>query len=80
MATLASAGRKLQGAFVFTADSPQHVEVAERLGMTKDAVKVAVYRLRQRYRNMLRAEVANTVASEEDIRDELDELLSALGS
>jgi RNA polymerase sigma-70 factor (ECF subfamily) len=52
--------------------------IAERLGMTEGAVKVAVHRLRQKYRDLLRSKVAQTVAAEEDVDDELRLLLAAL--
>jgi RNA polymerase sigma factor (sigma-70 family) len=50
----------------------------EQLGMTEGAVKVAVHRLRQEYRELLRAEIAQTVAAEGDVDDELRSLLAAL--
>ena len=46
--------------------------------MTEGAVKVAVHRLRQKYRELLRAEIAQTVATQEDVDDELRFLLAAL--
>ena len=46
--------------------------------MTEGAVKVAVHRLRQKYRELLRSEIAQTVAGEGDVDDELSVLLVAL--
>jgi hypothetical protein len=46
--------------------------------MTEGAVKVAVHRLRRRYRKLLQAEIAQTVDSPEALEDELRELLAAL--
>ena len=40
-----------------------YAEVAARLGLTEGALKVTVHRLRQRYRELLREEVAHTVAT-----------------
>ena len=54
-------------------------QVAAELGMTEGAVKVAVHRLRQRCRELLRAEVAQTVAAPEDLDEELRHLLSVIG-
>lgn len=54
-------------------------ELALRLGRSEEAVKIAVHRLRRRYRELLEAEVAETVATGEDIRDELRALRRALG-
>ena len=53
-------------------------ETAARLGMTEGAVKVAVHRLRQRYRELLRAEIAQTVSDPSDIDDEMRHLVKAL--
>jgi RNA polymerase sigma-70 factor (ECF subfamily) len=46
--------------------------------MTEGAVKVAVHRLRQRYREILRAEIAKTLDDPSDIEDEMRHLLAAL--
>ncbi|HEY9248125.1 MAG TPA: sigma-70 family RNA polymerase sigma factor, partial [Rariglobus sp.] len=62
-----------------TADTP-HSDLAEKLGITEPAVRVTLHRLRQRYRHLLREEVAQTVARAEDIDTELHHLLAALGS
>jgi len=53
-------------------------ETAARLGMTDGAVKVAVHRLRQRYRELLRAEIAETVTDPSDIDVEMRHLVAAL--
>jgi len=55
-------------------------QVAEQLGMTEGAGKVAVHRLRQKYRDLLRAEIAQTLGAAEDVEDELAVLLDALRS
>ncbi len=54
--------------------------VAADLGLSEGAVKVAVHRLRQRYGAMLRAEVAETVADEQEVDAELRELLRAVST
>ncbi len=46
-------------------------DLAEQLGTSEGAVKVAVHRLRQRCRDSLRRTIANTVATEEEIDEEL---------
>jgi RNA polymerase sigma factor (sigma-70 family) len=56
-----------------------YAELANRLGMSEGAVKVAVHRLRQRYRELLRAEIAHTVASPEEVDDEIRHLFAVLG-
>ena len=55
-----------------------YAELAARLGTSEGAVKVAVHRLRQRYRELLEAEIANTVASPEEVAEERRYLLSVL--
>jgi DNA-directed RNA polymerase specialized sigma24 family protein len=61
-------------------DRPSQAEVAREFGMTENAVKQAFHRLRQRYRQLLREEVAHTVATPADIEDELRHLIAALRS
>jgi len=58
--------------------SVRYSEIADRLGTSEGAVKVAVHRLRQRYREVLRAEIADTVASPAEIDDEIRNLFAAL--
>ncbi len=53
-------------------------DVAVELRMTEGAVKVAVYRLRRRYQELLREEIAQTVAAPEEIDDELRHLFEAV--
>lgn len=55
-----------------------YAELAGRLGMSVGAVKVAVHRLRRRYREVLRAQVAQTVAGPEEVEEELRDLMRAL--
>jgi RNA polymerase sigma-70 factor (ECF subfamily) len=55
-------------------------QLAEQLGTSEGAVKVAIHRLRQKYRERLRTLVAQTVATPDDVEDELRELLAALRS
>jgi RNA polymerase sigma-70 factor (ECF subfamily) len=63
-----------------TGDSgaPPLAEVGRRLSMTEGAVKVAVHRLRERYRQALREEISQTVAEPADVEDELLALSAAL--
>jgi RNA polymerase sigma-70 factor (ECF subfamily) len=57
-----------------------YAEVAPRLGLTEGAVKVAVHRLRGRYRELLRAEVAKTVATPGEVDEELRHLMAVLSA
>jgi RNA polymerase sigma factor (sigma-70 family) len=56
----------------------RYAEMAGHLGLSEGAVKVAVHRLRQRYREVLRSEIADTVASPAEVEDELRNLFAAL--
>jgi RNA polymerase sigma factor (sigma-70 family) len=60
-------------------DAPVYAEVALRLQMKEGAVKMAALRLRRRFRDHLRAQVARTVERQEDVEDELRGLFQALG-
>ncbi|MGB2862326.1 MAG: sigma-70 family RNA polymerase sigma factor [Sedimentisphaerales bacterium] len=53
-------------------------QIAARLDMSEGAVKVAVHRLRQRYRKLLRAAIAETVSNEADLDDEMRYLVAVL--
>ena len=55
-----------------------YAESAQRLRTTEGTVKVTVDCLRQRYRELLRLEIANTVDSPEAIDDEIRDLFAAL--
>ncbi len=52
--------------------------ISQRLGLSEGAVRVAVHRLRQRYGELLRHEVAQTVADEAEVDEELRYLLQVL--
>lgn len=51
-------------------------EVAHALGMSETAVKVAIHRLRARFRELIRAEIAATVNDPADVADELRHLIA----
>jgi len=53
-------------------------DVAAQLALTVPAVKSAIYKLRQRYGEAIRAEIAETVSRPEDVEQELAALLVAL--
>jgi len=55
-------------------------EIATKLGMTEGAVKVAVHRLRRRCRQVLREEIAQTVAGPEEVDEELRDLFAAIST
>jgi RNA polymerase sigma-70 factor (ECF subfamily) len=57
-----------------------YLEIAKELAVSEGAVKVAVHRLRRRYRQLLKEEIARTIVEPETLEDELQELLAALSS
>jgi len=54
-----------------------HAEAARELGMEETAVRVAVHRLRKRYRQLLRDEIAQTLANAADVDEEMRALFGA---
>lgn len=69
---------RLQKSFTDEPDRSSQVEIARELGMTENALYQAFHRFRQRYRELLREEVAHTVAVAVDIEDELRHLIAVL--
>ena len=60
--------------------SISYQDAAAQLHTTEASVKVAVHRLRRRYRQLLRDEIAQTVTTEEEISEEIRELFAALSA
>jgi RNA polymerase sigma-70 factor (ECF subfamily) len=58
--------------------SISYSNIAVKLDMTEGAVKVAVHRLRHRYAEFVREQIAQTVATPEQIDEEINELYAAL--
>lgn len=59
-------------------DATPQAEAAAKLGLSEDAVKVAIHRLRKRFRDAVKAEIAQTVSDLGNVREELDALMAAL--
>ena len=55
-----------------------YLEIAAKLQLTEGAVKVSVHRLRRRFGELLRAQVAQTVDDPDEVSDEIRELFAAL--
>jgi RNA polymerase sigma-70 factor (ECF subfamily) len=55
-----------------------YADIAAELGTTEGAVKTAVHRMRQHYRELLTAQIAETVATPQDVKDEIRHLYSAI--
>ena len=52
-------------------DSLSQADAASRLGLTEGAVKVLIHRLRKRFRELVKAEIAQTVGDAAQAQDEL---------
>lgn len=68
---------ELKGYLTGDRKADSHAVVGERCGMSEGAVKVAVHRLRRRYRELLREEIAQTVSSPEEVDDEIRNLFAS---
>ena len=58
---------------------PSYREAADELGTTGGAVKMAVHRLRQRFGQIVRNEVAGTIGESGDVDAEVAHLVAVLG-
>ncbi len=63
-----------------TADSTRipYAELAGKLDLTEGAARVAVHRLRKRYRHLLTSEISRTLASPDAVEEEMRSLFAAL--
>ena len=68
----------IQPWLVTTADRLPQNDIAEQLDMSLGAVAMSIHRLRRRYAELVREEVAHTVADPEDVEDELTRMLALL--
>jgi RNA polymerase sigma-70 factor (ECF subfamily) len=59
-------------------DGARYDAVARQVGMSPGALRMAVHRLRRRYRELLRAEISETVSAPEQVDDEIRFLMSTL--
>ena len=57
----------------------KYAEIASRLGMSSGAVAVAVHRLRQRYGELVREEIAHTVTTPAEVEEEMRYLIKLIG-
>ncbi|MDA0814893.1 MAG: sigma-70 family RNA polymerase sigma factor [Verrucomicrobia bacterium] len=60
-------------------DELPYEKVAERLGVSESVARLAAFKLRKRYRELLRLAILETVSSEEEIEEELAHLRSVFG-
>lgn len=68
----------LKGFLTGLASEASQAQIAVNLGLTPNAVRVAVHRLRKRYRHLLREEISQTVATPADVDEEIRFLLGCL--
>jgi RNA polymerase sigma factor (sigma-70 family) len=66
--------------FLVDHNAASQAEIAASLGLSESAVKSALFRMRQRYVELFREEIAQTVASTAEVEEELRELFAALAS
>lgn len=59
-------------------DAVPYADAARKLGVDEGALRVAVHRLRKRYRALLREEISQTLAEPGQVKEELHSLLAAL--
>ncbi len=65
--------------FVSSADEEvSYAQAAQRLGLSLSAVKSAIFRVRVRYQELIRAEIAQTVANAAEVDEEIRYLLEVL--
>lgn len=69
---------QFKGALTGETSAEEYSRAAALLGITEAAAKQTAYRLRKRYRELFRAEVARTVATEDDVDEEISRLLASL--
>jgi RNA polymerase sigma-70 factor (ECF subfamily) len=70
---------ELKGSLLDDSWQTVRAETAAQLGMSEGALKTAVHRLRQRFRALVRAEIAATVLNHEEVEDELRHIRMVLG-
>jgi RNA polymerase sigma-70 factor (ECF subfamily) len=65
--------------FSITSEAEEpYAKLSAELGMSEPALRVAAHRLRQRYRHLLRDEIAQTVTTEAEVDGEIQHLFQAL--
>ncbi len=68
----------LQDCLMGEPDAPRFLELAAQLGVSEAAAKMTVSRLRRRYRDLLRQEIAHTVNTQTEVEEEIQDLFAAL--
>jgi RNA polymerase sigma factor (sigma-70 family) len=68
----------LKGTLTGDGTDEPYERIGRDLGLSESAIKTAAHRMRRRFRELLRAEVAQTVAAPEEVEDELRDLFAAV--
>jgi RNA polymerase sigma factor (sigma-70 family) len=69
---------ELKGYLIGEQDGVTYSDVGAKLGITEAAAKMAAHRLRRRYRELLREEIAETVTGPDEVEDEIFKLFATL--
>ena len=69
----------LRPALLGGAERVPYAQIAAALGLTEEAARAAAHRLRRRYRELLREEVARTLDDPAEVDEEIRSLFAALG-
>jgi RNA polymerase sigma factor (sigma-70 family) len=70
--------QRLNGFLTYKAEPDDYAQIATELGMTQGAVRVAVFRMRERFKEFFRDEVAQTVSNPEELPGEMQHLKESL--
>jgi len=71
---------ELKGFIIGNHAGTTYADVAQRLSMTEPAAKMAASRMRRRYRDLLREEIAQTVDGPDEVDEEIRDLFTTLSS
>lgn len=70
--------QRLKGVVLGGGDTVSYSQLAHELGMTEGTLRVAIHRLRERFNELLRAEVAQTVSTPAEVNEELRYLVTVI--
>ena len=71
--------KELRGFLLGQTDDRTYADAGDKLGMSEGAARVACHRMRERYREIFRDEIAFTVGDPSEVEDEIDYLKKVLG-
>ena len=68
----------LKSSLLAEPDGPSYADLGTQLGLSESVVKQAVHRMRRRYRELFRGEIAQTVSGPDELEDELKHIFAVL--